>query len=113
ILTAGADALVTIVPLYAAIGTLHALLRPRLAAGEGAWAWEFVFYASFGVVVTSSVALAGVLLGFSFLIIPACIGVRHAERLPRQLAIGWISGALPRAARPPASYAPRPPTGGA
>src|SRR5262249_60894567 len=67
-------------------------LRPRLAAREGAWAWEFVFYASFGVVVTSSVALAGVLLVFSFLIIPACIGVLHAERLSRQLAIGWITG---------------------
>src|SRR5262249_42956512 len=113
ILTAGADALVTIVPLYAAIGTLHALLRPRLAAGEGAWAWEFVFYASFGVVVTSSVALAGVLLVFSFLIIPACIGVLHAERLSGRLVPGWISGALAGAAGPAASYAFALPTGAA
>src|SRR5262249_39649729 len=113
ILTAGAAPLVTIVPLYAAIGTLHALLRPRLAAGEGAWAWEFVFYASFGVVVTSSVALAGVLLVFSFLIIPACIGVLHAERLSRQLVTGWISGALASAAGLAASYAFDLPTGAA
>src|SRR5437879_6140518 len=81
-LTAGTDALVTIVPLYAAIGALHAALRRRIAKAEGGWAWEFVFYASFGVVVTSSVALAGVLLVFSFLIIPACIGVLHGETLP-------------------------------
>jgi zinc/manganese transport system permease protein len=111
ILTAGTDALVTIVPLYAAIGALHAALRRRIAAAAGAWGWEFVFYASFGVVVTSSVALAGVLLVFSFLIIPACIGVLHAERLSRQLAIGWIAGALASAAGLAASYAFDLPTG--
>src|SRR5262249_53153916 len=111
ILTAGADALVTIVPLYAAIGILHAVLRRRIAAGQGACAWEFVFYASFGVVVTSSVALAGVLLVFSFLIIPACIGVLHAEALPRQLATGWIAGALAGAAGLAASYLLDLPTG--
>jgi len=113
ILTAGTDALVTIVPLYAAIGALHAALRRRIAKAEGGWAWEFVFYASFGVVVTSSVALAGVLLVFSFLIIPACIGVLHGETLPRQLAIGWITGALASAAGLAASYAFDLPTGAA
>jgi zinc/manganese transport system permease protein len=113
ILTAGADALRTLVPLYAAIGALHAWLRPRITAADGAWTWEFVFYASFGVVVTSSVALAGVLLVFSFLIIPACIGVLHADRLARQLAIGWITGALASAAGLAASYAFDLPTGAA
>src|SRR5262250_1597643 len=101
ILTSGTNDLSAIVPLYAAIGVLHWLAWSRVAptpGGGASWLWEFVFYASFGVVVTSSVALAGVLLVFSFLIIPACIGVLHAERLSRQLAIGWISGALASAA---------------
>jgi zinc/manganese transport system permease protein len=111
ILTTGADALWTVVPLYAAIGGLHALLRRRIAAADGAWGWELVFYASFGVVVTSSVALAGVLLVFSFLIIPACIGVLYADRLSRQLAIGWITGTLASAAGLAASYAFDLPTG--
>ena len=56
--------------------------------------WEFIFYATFGIVVTSSVAIAGVLLVFSFLIIPAAIGVMFADRFSRQLAIGWIAGTL-------------------
>ena len=47
--------------------------------GAGSLVWEFVFYATFGVVVTSSVAIAGVLLVFSFLIIPAAIGVMFAS----------------------------------
>ena len=71
--------LALIVPLYVAIGLLHWLLRGRLT-GAGPLVWEFVFYATFGVVVTSSVAIAGVLLVFSFLIIPAAIGVMFATR---------------------------------
>src|SRR5438270_3960896 len=58
ILTSGLNELVTLVPLYAAIGLLHALLRQRLT-GTGPVVWEFVFYAAVRVVVTSSVALAG------------------------------------------------------
>src|SRR5262249_59148541 len=107
----GAAARAWRVALAAAVGGRPGALRPRLAVEEGAWAWAFVFYASFGVVVTSSVALAGVLLVFSFLIIPACIGVLHGETLPRQLAIGWVSGALASAAGLAASYALDLPTG--
>ena len=81
ILTSGLNDVAVIVPLYLAIGLLHWLWRRRLT-GAGSLAWDFVFYATFGVVVTSSVAIAGVLLVFSFLIIPAAIGVmfaRHAR----------------------------------
>jgi zinc/manganese transport system permease protein len=110
ILTSGLDDLAIIVPLYATIGVLHVLLRRRLLQA-GSFAWEFVFYASFGVVVTSSVALAGVLLVFSFLIIPAAIGLLYADRLPRQLAIGWIAGTLTSALGLGASFAFDLPTG--
>ena len=96
ILTTGIEDLLVLVPLYAAIGGLHWLLRRHMQAHS--MAGDLLFYASFGVVVTSSVAVAGVLLVFSFLIIPAAIGVIFADGLRRQLAIGWISGAAASAA---------------
>jgi zinc/manganese transport system permease protein len=65
------------------------------------------------VVVTSSVALAGVLLVFSFLIIPATIAVMFASSLPKQLAIGWIAGTLTSAVGLIASFALDMPTGAA
>jgi zinc/manganese transport system permease protein len=112
ILTSGLNDAAGIVPLYAAIGLLHWLLRHRLT-GAGPLIWEFVFYATFGVVVTSSVAIAGVLLVFSFLIIPAAIGVMFASSLARQLAIGWIAGIVTSAAGLAASFAFDLPTGAA
>jgi zinc/manganese transport system permease protein len=112
ILTSGLNEVAVIVPLYAAIGLLHVLLRRRLT-GAGSLVWEFVFYATFGVVVTSSVAIAGVLLVFSFLIIPAAIGVMFASSLARQLGIGWVAGTATSAAGLAASYAFDLPTGAA
>jgi zinc/manganese transport system permease protein len=111
ILTTGLDELKPIVPLYAAIGLLHWALRDRIAAGQGHAGWDFLFYASFGLVVTSSVAVAGVLLVFSFLIVPAAIGVLYGQRLGVQLAIGWIAGTLASAAGLAASFAFDLPTG--
>jgi len=112
ILTSGLGDVAVIVPLYLAIALMHFLLRRKLAQ-SGSLFWEFVFYATFGIVVTSSVALAGVLLVFSFLIIPAAIGVIFASTLPRQLAIGWIAGILTSAAGFAASFAFDLPTGAA
>lgn len=95
ILTVGADELKGIVPLYAAVGALAWGLGSRLGHGAGVhWAWDLAFYAAFGAVVTSSVAIAGVLLVFSFLIIPAAIGVLWAERPAMQLVLGWLAGGL-------------------
>ena len=112
ILTSGFNDLALIVPLYAAVGLLYLMLR-RHMAGDGSLAWEFVFYATFGIVVTSSVAIAGVLLVFSFLIIPAAIGVMFADSLSRQLGIGWICGTLVSAAGLAASFLFDLPTGAA
>jgi zinc/manganese transport system permease protein len=97
IVTSGLDELVIIAPLYLAIAALHAILRFRLADSASV-AWDLLFYVTFGIVVTSSVALAGVLLVFSFLIIPAAIGVLYADTLARQLVIGWAAGAMTSAA---------------
>ena len=112
ILTSGFSDLAVIAPLYSAVGLLHWLLR-RHMTGAGSLAWEFVFYATFGIVVTSSVAIAGVLLVFSFLIIPATIGILLADSLSRQLAIGWIIGVLVSAAGLAASFVFDLPTGAA
>src|SRR5262245_23821016 len=110
ILTVGTDELALIAPLYAAIGLMHWALRTQLAQASS-FAWEFFFYASFGIVVTSSVALAGVLLVFSFLIVPAAIGVLYADTLARRLAIGWIAGLIASAAGLACSFMLDLPTG--
>jgi zinc/manganese transport system permease protein len=100
----GVDVL-KVAALYAAVGLVHWLCRrpfflisldPGRAWREG-WrvrAWDFLFYASFGVVVTSSVRVAGVLLVFSYLIVPALAGIALAGRVGSRLAIGWAFGAL-------------------
>jgi zinc/manganese transport system permease protein len=114
ILITGMAEVAAIAPIYLVIGALHWVLRDRLApSGEGSWLWEFVFYATFGFVVTSSVALAGVLLVFSFLIMPAAIGVLFADNLRRQLAIGWAVGTLASAVGLAVSYGGDLPTGAA
>src|ERR1051325_7818924 len=110
ILTSGLNEVAVIVPLYTVVGLLHWLLRGQMS-GTGALFWEFVFYASFGVVVTSSVAIAGVLLVFSFPIVPASIGVMFASSLARQVTLGWIVGTVASAAGLAASFAFDLPTG--
>ncbi len=91
--------------LYAAVGLFHFIFRkkflmisidPRAAEAEGISIrfWDFLFYASFGFVVTSSVAIAGVLLVFCYLIVPSVGAMLFAERIGRRLAIGWTMGTL-------------------
>jgi zinc/manganese transport system permease protein len=91
--------------LYALVGALHWLCRRPFflistdpdAAYEQGWRvrlWDFVFYASFGVVVASSVRVAGVLLVFSYLIVPALAGVTLGGSVLARLLIGWGFGTL-------------------
>jgi zinc/manganese transport system permease protein len=91
--------------LYGAIGVFHFVFRkPFLAIStnhgqEGAtglsvrW-WDFLFYLSFGFVVTSSVAIAGVLLVFCYLIVPSVAAMLYSEHIGRRLAIGWTMGTV-------------------
>ena len=110
--------------LYGAIGLFHFLFRDRFiliscdpdqAAKKGLSIrlWDFLFYMTFGCVVTSSVELAGVLLVFSFLIIPAVCAVLFTKDFRRRLAIGWTAGALTSLAGIYASSAWDLPTGAA
>jgi len=91
--------------LYGAIGLFHYFFRkkfllisidPRAAEAQGISIrfWDFLFYASFGFVVTSSVAIAGVLLVFCYLIVPSVGAMLFADRIGRRLAIGWTMGTL-------------------
>jgi zinc/manganese transport system permease protein len=91
--------------LYGAIGLFHYIFRkkflmismdPKRAEAEGLSVrfWDFLFYASFGFVVTSSVAIAGVLLVFCYLIVPSVAAMLYAETIGRRLAIGWTMGTL-------------------
>jgi len=56
--------------------------------------WDFLFYTTFGVVITSSVQIAGVLLVFCFLIVPAVFGAMWAEKVSNRLLLGWGLGTL-------------------
>ncbi len=110
--------------LYAVIGLLHWFARrPLFALSEenfspprgraAVWAWDFAFFLSFGIVVTSSVATAGVLLVFSLLIVPAVIGFCFSSKLSIVLPIAWSVGIVACAAGLAASYAFDLPTGAA
>jgi zinc/manganese transport system permease protein len=91
--------------LYSLVGILHWFCRrpfflisadPDAAYGAG-WRvrlWDFIFYASFGVVVASSVRIGGVLLVFSYLIVPALAGVVLGGSVLSRLLIGWSFGTL-------------------
>jgi zinc/manganese transport system permease protein len=56
--------------------------------------WDLLFYLSFGLVITSSVEVAGVLVVFSFLIVPAVFSALFARRLGPRLAIAWVLGVV-------------------
>jgi zinc/manganese transport system permease protein len=91
--------------LYGAIGVFHYIFRKQFllistnpseaeARGLSIRFWDFLFYASFGFVVTSSVAIAGVLLVFCYLVVPSVGAMLFADRIGRRLAIGWTMGTL-------------------
>ena len=91
--------------LYGAIGLFHYIFRKKFLAismdaakaeadGINTRLWDFLFYASFGFVVTSSVAIAGVLLVFCYLIVPSVGAMLFSAKIGTRLAIGWTMGTL-------------------
>ena len=91
--------------LYGVIGLFHYFFRrqfllismdPRAAETQGLSIrfWDFLFYASFGFVVTRSVAIAGVLLVFCYLIVPSVAAMLYSDRIGPRLAIGWAMGTV-------------------
>ena len=91
--------------LYGVVGVFHYVFRKQFLAisrshdnpestGLNYRFWDFLFYASFGFVVTSSVAIAGVLLVFCYLIVPSVAAMLYAENIGPRLAIGWTMGTV-------------------
>jgi zinc/manganese transport system permease protein len=88
---------VRLLPLYAGVTVIVVLTALRggfQRRGLVGWCLDLLFYALFAAVVTSSVAIAGVLLVFSFLIVPACIGLLLAGAMPRQWMLGVACGSV-------------------
>jgi zinc/manganese transport system permease protein len=91
--------------IYSAIGLLHYIFRkpillisqkPEEAFKKGINVrfWDFLFYVSFGFVVSSSVRIVGVLLVFAFLVVPATCAMLFSRTVRSRLIIGWVIGIL-------------------
>ena len=91
--------------VYAFVGIFHYIFRrqfilisenPDEAYNQGLSVkfWDFLFYVSFGVVITHSVGTAGVLLVFVFLVVPAITSMLITDTWWKQLVIGWIMGLM-------------------
>jgi zinc/manganese transport system permease protein len=84
--------------VYGVVGALHFFLRRQFYSltfeGKGSFLLEFLFFASFAVVLVKSVHMAGILQVFSFLVIPALIGRLFFRQQTRILMVGWLVGVL-------------------
>jgi zinc/manganese transport system permease protein len=87
--------------VFVVVGIVHFIFRKnfllvsfqREEAYQLGWQvrwWDFFFYATFGIVVTIFVRVAGVLLVFSYLIVPAVCAVTLARRISIRLLLGWL-----------------------
>src|SRR4051812_22919971 len=106
ILSVDSATLIKTAVLYSLVGLFHFIFRKKfLAISVGAHnheaetvpnvkLWDFLFYTSFGFVVTSSVSIAGVLLVFSYLIVPSVAAMLFSRNIGVRLAIGWTMGAV-------------------
>ena len=91
--------------VYSLVGIFHFIFRkkfilisenPAQAYSEGLSVrfWDFLFYVSFGIVITHSVGTAGVLLVFVFLVVPAIASMLVFDVLWKQLVFGWTMGVV-------------------
>lgn len=87
--------------VYLAVGIFHFVLRAKFLAvtfhperASNIRLWDFLFYLSFGLVIAFSVEIAGVLMVFSALVIPAVVAFLYTSRFGLALGIAWLSGTL-------------------
>ncbi|MDH3402569.1 MAG: metal ABC transporter permease [Acidobacteriota bacterium] len=104
-----------ILVVCAAVGLFHYLFRRRFlaisespekarAAGVGLKRWDFLFYISFGLVITVAVEVAGVLMVFAYLVAPAIVALASSSRWRVRLLIAWVVGGAASAIGLLASY---------
>jgi zinc/manganese transport system permease protein len=91
--------------LYGSIGVFHLIFRSKFLAislnpetaessGMNIRFWDILFYMSFGVVIVKSVAIVGVLLVFSYLVVPAVIAEMWETTVRGKLLLGWVMAIL-------------------
>jgi zinc/manganese transport system permease protein len=91
--------------LYGCIGIFHVIFRKKFLAisldpgqaensGMNIRLWDILFYMSFGLVITKSVAIVGVLLVFSYLVVPAVVAQMWSESIRGRLLLGWLVAIL-------------------
>jgi len=104
-----------VLAIYAVIGLFHYVLRRRFilisedpdrayAEGMNVRLWDFLFYLSFGVIITLAVEIAGVLMVFSYLVAPAIVALGSSNRWGPRILIAWATGCLASALGLVASY---------
>lgn len=124
LLTVSPDQIWKTAGLYAVIGCVHLAFRKQFialsfdhdraeASGMRVRLWDFLFYALFGLIVTSFVQIGGVLMVFSYLIVPAACGTYLANSLPARLIVGWLVATAASFAGLYASFRMDVPTGAA
>ena len=86
--------------IYSIVGLIHFTFRKHLLQSSFSkdrpphYLWDFLFYALFGVVITSSVGIAGVLVVFAFLMVPAVLSTLFSKSIRRRLIFGWALGSV-------------------
>ena len=86
---------------YAVLGVFHFVMRKRFLAvtfdpenAGNVKMWDFLFYVSFGIMISFSVEIAGVLMVFSALVIPAVVAFLYTDHFGRALLIAWGAGTV-------------------
>lgn len=101
--------------IYSAVGLFHYIFRKKFIlitenpdeayrSGLNVRLWDFLFYLSFGVIITLSVEIAGVLMVFSYLVAPAIIALGSSDHWGKRIGIAWATGFLASAVGLIASY---------
>ncbi len=84
--------------IYSIVAIIHFIFRKQLIEAsfskksDKTGYWDFLFYALFGVVITSSVSVAGILQVFAYLIVPAVVGTIFFTTIRARLIFGWTLG---------------------
>lgn len=105
LLLVSVQTVVNVAILYGIIGIFHVLFRKKFlaisldpeaaeASGIKVRVWDVLFYMSFGIVITKSVAMVGVLLVFSYLVVPAVIAQMWSNTIRGRLLLGWLMAIL-------------------
>jgi zinc/manganese transport system permease protein len=105
VLLVSLPSVLNMVLLYGAIGIFHVIFRRKFlaismdplkaeASGINVRLWDILFYMSFGLVITKSVAIVGVLLVFSYLVVPAVIAQMWTDTVRGRLLLGWLAAIL-------------------